>query len=352
MYTRDNRWLISSLQTLSLFGSLFFLHYYSEIFSEEEEQFNNFQGEAVRLSQREKILYQTTKIESGTNEEDAFESVGGLQKHVDYLKSEVLTLLQRPELFMHSKLLQSPSGILLYGPPGTGNTLLASCLAQTVNATFLSLNAADLQSKWVGESSKNVVALFSLARKLAPTVLFFDEFDGLFPSRNGREAAHQTEFITTFLSSWEGLSSDSDKWVLVIAATNQPNNIDAAALRRVPCRLMVPLPDMDGRESILKALLRTEHCAEGLERDLRLIAEATEGFSGSDLKEVCRAASARAASDIFDKVRFKKGCGDDPNVSLDIGASPACRPLDIEDLIISVSSRRPTGEMAKGIFTL
>ena len=232
---------------------------------------------------------------------DAFASVGGQEAALARLQEQAVLPLRSPALLAHSALLQAPSGVLLFGPPGTGKTLLARCLAQSTRARFLSLSASTLQNMYVGQSARLVTAAFSLARKIAPCIMFFDELDGLLPRRDGSSglmSSHTHEFITSFLSAWEGVGSGGGgggggKWVLVVAASNRPGAIDAAALRRLPCQLEVALPDARGREDILRVLLRGERCEAGggVAAALAALAEQAEGYSGSDLREVVKAAA-------------------------------------------------------------
>jgi len=308
---------------------------------------------SITLTSYESTIYRSSKVDSGgSGGSNPFARVGGLEEDVRYLREEVVLPLQSPSLTSHSALLQSPSGVLLYGPPGTGKTLLATCLASSVSATFLSLSPSRLQSKWVGESVKLAAAAFSLAKKLAPTVLFVDEIDGLLPSRSkGAElSSHTTEFITNFLSCWEGLGGGgagggggggsgvgggkSAPWVLVVAASNRPTAIDEAALRRLPCRRFIPYPNAVSRAAIFKALLAGERVCKGL--DLGPAAAATEGYTGSDLREVVKAAVTLPVLEARKKV---SGGGE---------TAVRVRDLTLSDLLTAVSSRRPTREIARG----
>lgn len=297
----------------------------------------------IPLTSYESSIYRSSKVDSGGGSTNPFARVGGLEEDVRYLREEVVLPLQSPSLTSHSALLQCPSGVLLYGPPGTGKTLLATCLASSVSATFLSLSPSRLQSKWVGESVKLAAAAFSLAKKLAPTVLFVDEIDGLLPSRSkGAElSSHTTEFITNFLSCWEGLGSSGGDggggsaavpWVLVVAASNRPTSIDEAALRRLPCRRFIPYPNAVARAAIFKALLAGERYSKSL--DLGAAAAATEGYTGSDLREVVKAAATLPV------LEARKRVGG--------GGIVAVRDITLADLLAAVSTRRPTREIARG----
>jgi len=195
-----------------------------------------------------------------------FKDVGGLQAIGEQLQRNIILPLSRPELFVQSKLLRPPKGILLHGPPGTGKTMLAKAVAAEAKFSFICLNPARLLSKWYGESNKFADAYFSLAHKLAPSILFIDEIDCIFRTRGTRGGGgHEHEATAMlkaqFLSLWDGLLSPSAPQIVVIAATNSPDSVDPAVLRRLPLSFEVPLPDVDGRADVLRLLLRDEPLA-------------------------------------------------------------------------------------------
>ena len=222
----------------------------------------------------------------------------------------MLLPLRRPELFKNANLAKAATGCLLYGPPGTGKTLLAKAIAQECGASFLNISASTILSKWVGESERNVEAIFSLAYKMAPCIIFLDEVDGLLAKR-GEASEHEVsrKIKTLFMTHWDGLGTEiaqeraarsaepGKHWVTVIAATNRPWALDPAILRRLPLQIEVPLPSAAARQAILCKMLRAEHAALDDEQ-LRAIAARTDGFSGSDLKELCRVASLQPVSQI------------------------------------------------------
>jgi ATPase family AAA domain-containing protein 1 len=181
----------------------------------------------------------------------------------------------------------------------TGKTMLAKAVATEGGATFLSVDASSVENKWLGESEKNAKAVFTLARRLAPCVIFIDEVDSLLSSREGSsdDSAHGTltSVKTTMMSEWDGLNSGtnglgeagSDR-VIVIGSTNRPFDLDEAVLRRFPRRILVDLPDLETRQEILEVTLAENRLAP--EVNLTSIAERLDGYTGSDIKEVCREA--------------------------------------------------------------
>jgi AAA+ superfamily predicted ATPase len=219
-----------------------------------------------------------------------FNSIGGLKK-TKVIMNELITLpLLRPELFKTGILKETTTGILLFGPPGTGKTLTARAVASQCGANFLNIQMSNVQSKWVGENEKNVKAIFSLARKLSPCVLFIDEIDALLQTRKGEFTPHyMVNTLNEFMQEWDGLNSNNDG-VIVIGATNRPFDLDEAVLRRLPRRIFVSLPDGEAREEILDILLKEEvvgHSKEERKEILAYVASKTDQWSGSDLKNLC-----------------------------------------------------------------
>jgi len=218
-----------------------------------------------------------------------FNSIGGLKK-TKVIMNELITLpLLRPELFKTGILKETTTGILLFGPPGTGKTLTARAVASQCGANFLNIQMSNVQSKWVGENEKNVKAIFSLARKLSPCVLFIDEIDALLQTRKGEFTPHyMVNTLNEFMQEWDGLNSQNDG-VIVIGATNRPFDLDEAVLRRLPRRIFVSLPDAEAREEILDILLKDEivgHSKEERKEILAYVASKTDQWSGSDLKNL------------------------------------------------------------------
>ena len=202
----------------------------------------------------------------------------------DELK-EIQRLIEDPAL-ARSFGIDPPSGLLLAGPPGTGKTTIARVLAAQAHCSFYSASAADLTSKWVGESEQRVQSLFARARDNAPSIIFLDELDAIARKRNNQDMSDRQ--LTQLLVEIDGLGSHPG--VFVIGATNRPDMLDQAITRggRLSRTIWIPLPDLDGRVSILE--LHTRRMPLG-EVDLRSVARLTGGFSGGDLKAVCQQAA-------------------------------------------------------------
>ncbi|KAG8384963.1 hypothetical protein BUALT_Bualt04G0172800 [Buddleja alternifolia] len=232
-----------------------------------------------------------------------FDDIGALDNIKDALKELVMLPLQMPELFSKGQLRKPCRGILLFGPPGTGKTMLAKAVASESGANFLNISMSSITSKWVGDSEKFVKAIFSLASKLAPSVVFIDEVDSLFGKRRDQEHEITRKIKNEFMLNWDGLRTKDTERVLVLAATNRPFDLDEAVIRRMPRRFMVNLPDVPNRSKIIKVILAKEDLANDVDFDG--IAHMTDGFSGSDLKNLCVAAAYRPLREILEKGKHK-----------------------------------------------
>ncbi|KAJ0422851.1 spastin [Aspergillus carlsbadensis] len=207
---------------------------------------------------------------------------------IDALKTLTSLSLIRPEAFTYGVLATDKiPGLLLYGPPGTGKTMLAKAVARESGATVLEVSGSDVYDMYVGEGEKNVKAIFSLARKLNPCVVFIDEADAIFGARTGgRSRTSHRELINQFLREWDGMN---DLSTFIMVATNRPFDLDDAVLRRLPRRLLVDLPTEQDRLAILKIHLKDETMESSV--DLAGLARRTPFYSGSDLKNLCVAAA-------------------------------------------------------------
>lgn len=234
----------------------------------------------------------------------SFQDIGALDNVKESLQELVMLPLHRPELFSKGGLIKPCKGILLFGPPGTGKTMLAKAVATEAGASFINVSMSTITSKWFGEDEKNVRALFTLAAKVAPTIIFIDEVDSMLGqrSRNGEHEAMR-KIKNEFMAHWDGLLSKAGERVLVLAATNRPFDLDDAIIRRFERRIMVGLPDKDNRERILRTILEKEAVADDL--DFAELANLTEGFSGSDLKNLCTVAAYRPIRELMKEEQKK-----------------------------------------------
>ncbi|XP_052890405.1 spastin isoform X1 [Anopheles moucheti] len=215
--------------------------------------------------------------------------IAGQEVAKQALQEMVILPSVRPELFTG---LRTPAkGLLLFGPPGNGKTLLARAVATECSATFFSISAATLTSKYVGDGEKLVRALFAVARELQPSIIFIDEVDSVLSERSSNEHEATRRLKTEFLVQFDGLpaNSEADK-IVVMAATNRPQELDEAALRRFPKRVYVTLPDRDTRELLLRRLLQKQGSPLS-DADLAHLAMLTDGYSGSDLTALARDAA-------------------------------------------------------------
>ncbi|KAJ3046297.1 hypothetical protein HDV00_000111 [Rhizophlyctis rosea] len=272
-------------------------------------------------------------VEMITNEimdkvpEVGWEDIAGLEHAKSTIQEIVVWPMLRPDIF--TGLRAPPKGLLLFGPPGTGKTLIGKCIASQAKATFFSISSSSLTSKWVGEGEKMVRALFALARVHQPSVIFVDEIDSLLTQRNSEEHDHTRKLKTEFLVQFDGCGTDNNDRILMIGATNRPQEIDEAARRRFRKRLYIPLPDDRARKSMLQNLLRKE--LHNLTDDqLNEVVRRTDGYSGSDMRGLCEEAALGPVRDGF---RF-----DGANVN-QLSQSDV-RPISLADFLEALSQVR------------
>lgn len=209
-----------------------------------------------------------------------FADIGGLDGVKQQIRRKIITPFEKPSLFQTFRK-RAGGGVLMYGPPGCGKTMLARATAGEVSARFFSVAITDVLNKWIGESERRLAAIFEQARAAAPAVLFFDEIEAL-TSRNRGNADAGASLVSAFLNEMDGFSKRPEG-LLVLAATNTPWAVDAAFRRpgRFDRTLFVPPPDAASRRAIIASLLEGRPLAPGLEASF--IAESTSGFSGADL---------------------------------------------------------------------
>jgi transitional endoplasmic reticulum ATPase len=233
-----------------------------------------------------------------------WEDVGGLKEVKRELMESIEWPLKYPDLFEYAGA-RPPKGILLYGPPGAGKTLLAKAVATECETNFISVKGPEIMSKWVGESEKAVREIFRKARQAAPCIVFLDELDSITPRRDSGSDSNVTERIVgQLLTELDGVSALNN--VIVIGATNRPDIIDTALLRagRFDRIVNIPLPDAEARKEIFQIYLKKKPLA----KDVRIdeMVKATDGYTGADIEELCRRASMLAIREFIAKGNGKE----------------------------------------------
>ncbi|KAF2476477.1 ATPase family AAA domain-containing protein 2 [Lindgomyces ingoldianus] len=234
-----------------------------------------------------------------------FDGVGGLDDHINKLKEMVMLPLLYPEVFQRFHV-TPPRGVLFHGPPGTGKTLLARALASSVSSqgqkvTFYMRKGADALSKWVGEAERQLRLLFEEARKTQPSIIFFDEIDGLAPVRSSKQEQIHASIVATLLALMDGM--DGRGQVIVIGATNRPDSVDPALRRpgRFDREFYFPLPNVIGRRAIID--IHTKNWDPPLKSDMKdSLAELTKGYGGADLRALCTEAALNAVQGTYPQI--------------------------------------------------
>ena len=274
----------------------------SEAVGEGEEQ-----GE-VGLSARPKV---------------SFDEVVGLEEAKRAIEEAIVFPSKRPDLFP----LGWPRGILLFGPPGCGKTLLAAAVANELDAEFMYVDPASIMSKWLGQAEKNVARLFNKAREIAskgkPVIIFIDEVDSLFSSYS-HEVGGEVRMRNQFLKEMDGLQDKGNNLqIYVIGATNKPWKLDEAFIRRFEKRIYVPPPDEEARRKlILQTLSKIKH----EDVDVETLVKLTEGYSAADIVALIRDAYMRVVRELFEK---NGGVGDP-------------RPVTMDDVLWALRRRKPS----------
>jgi len=219
----------------------------------------------------------------------SWNDIAGLESVIEELCETVILPIKERDLFASSHLTKAPRGVLLHGPPGCGKTMIAKATAREAGARFINLDVSQITDKWYGESQKLANAIFTLATKLSPCIIFIDEIDSLLRVRDSHDHEATAMVKAQFMQMWDGLETNNDATVIVMGATNRPKDVDKAILRRMPATFHIGLPDIHQRKSIFQRILEMESIADDI--DFIRLSKLTEGFSGSDLREVCRTGS-------------------------------------------------------------
>ncbi|KAL7631566.1 UNVERIFIED_CONTAM: hypothetical protein RMT77_004852 [Armadillidium vulgare] len=258
----------------------------------------------------------------------SWEDVAGLSLVIQEIRETVILPILQRNRRNTSQLIHPPKGILLHGPPGCGKTLLARAIAQEAGVRFINLDVSSLTDKWYGESQKLSSAVFSLAAKIQPCIIFIDEIDSFLRVRNTGDHEATAMMKAQFLQQWDGLATDHSNCILVMGATNRPQDVDRAIIRRMPAAFHIPLPSVTQRKEILKLILKSED----VNRDVNIdnLAMKTDGFSGSDLKELCRTAAVYRLRHLLQK----------GNELLDESDDEDIKPITEEDFLHSLTKMR------------
>ena len=256
-----------------------------------------------------------------------WDDIADLEKPKRAIEESIIFPVRRPDLFP----LGWPRGILFFGPPGCGKTLLAAAIASEIKGVFFNADAASLMSKWLGESERNVSQLFTKAREVSensqPSIVFLDEIDSLMGVR-GEEVGGEIRVRNQFLKEMDGiLDKNRNYHVYVIGATNKPWALDEPFIRRFQKRIYVPLPDVKARMDMFQIYAHNLKLNNNV--DFAELARQTEGYSGGDVRDLFQSTQLKIVRDFF-----QHGRPGDPSAVPD--------PITMEDFQIIIHGRRPS----------
>ncbi|KAI5670900.1 hypothetical protein M9H77_11264 [Catharanthus roseus] len=263
-----------------------------------------------------------------------WETIKGLENAKRLLKEAVVMPIKYPKYF--TGLLTPWKGILLFGPPGTGKTMLAKAVATECKTTFFNISASSIVSKWRGDSEKLVKVLFELARHHAPSTIFLDEIDAIISQRGEGRSEHEASrrLKTELLIQMDGLTR-SDALVFVLAATNLPWELDAAMLRRLEKRILVPLPEPEARRAMFEELLPSPSDEKELPYDL--LVDRSEGYSGSDIRLLCKEAAMQPLRRVMASLEDRELVPEDE--------LPKVGPITHADIEVALRNTRPSAHL-------
>jgi len=251
--------------------------------------------------------------------------VAGLEEAKRALREAIILPMKRPDLFKGAR---NPwRGILLFGAPGTGKTLLARAVATEVDATFFNVSASSIISKWLGESEKLVQQLFETAKQKQPALIFIDEVDSIASARGGGEHDAMRRVKTTLMTQMSGVTTRKEDRIVVIGATNLPWEIDPAFRSRFEKRIYINLPDLPARAKIFEIHTKGVECDDTV--DFQLIGEMSDGYSGRDIQLICREAVMMPVRELD-----ISGALDDPNIQ--------ARQVTLEDFLAAFEKIKPS----------
>jgi len=255
--------------------------------AQAEECSKYFKAEIEALK-KDKYCDEILKNVTVTPDSVSFDSIMGLGKAKSILRETLILPNLRPDLFTGIR--SPPRGILFYGPPGNGKTYLAKAVSRECNATFINISASAMVSKWMGEGEKMMKALFHVANICQPSVIFIDEVDSLLSERKENDHEASRRLKTEFLVQFDGLNNSPTDRISLIGATNLPNMLDPAALRRFGRRILIPLPDDEAKAQIIKGLLnQVQHNMS--DKDIVKVAKSLEFYSASDISNLVKEAA-------------------------------------------------------------